>query len=237
LAYLLKIDPEAARSRLERALEARGEGFSACNHSLLAELGDLQNHPVLRELAIRSLDDPDPEIVGNAATYLAKYGDASAEEILWTRLVAWSGRWQGHEEQLRYNPNGNLAVAYIAGEGANLITALATGQGWLTNDAKLRRLLQLSVTSEQRQQTEQYLKRWEARPWNIQYIPVGEGEFDIAQYHTRSQKSAEEKLSQFPSGSRFLWLGDRQLEGEEKAFDELSHFATKHGLILERSEP
>ena len=234
LAYLIKVDPEAARPRLERAMEARGEGFSACNHSLLVEAGDLQNHPVLAELATKSLDDPDPEIAGNAADYLAKYGDASAEDVLWTHLIAWNQRWQGHEEQLRDGYKGGLDGVWIAGVGTNLIMALATGQAWLTDETKLRRLEQLSVTAQQRQETERYLSTWKARPWDINFIPIESGQFEIVQYHSPSLKSAEDKLKQFPGGTHFRWLGDSQLDGEEKAFDELSRFAVTHGIVIER---
>jgi hypothetical protein len=41
-------------------------------------------------------------------------------------------------------------------------------------------------------------------------------------------------LSQFPRGTHFRWLGDSQLDGEQKAFDELSRFAVTHGIVIER---
>lgn len=74
LAYLLKVDPAAARSRVQAALAARGQGFSACNRDLLLRLGRLQNHPILEELAVKSLHDPDPEVAASAAAYQAQYG-------------------------------------------------------------------------------------------------------------------------------------------------------------------
>src|SRR5271165_610765 len=59
LAYVLKNDPEAARPLLERAMEARGKekGFTACNHSLLTDVGALQSNHVLQVIAIKSLGD------------------------------------------------------------------------------------------------------------------------------------------------------------------------------------
>ena len=83
LAYVLKVDPDGARPRLESAMAARGEGFSACNHGLLPEIAKLQNHQILQEIALRALDDPDPQIVSSAAADLMEYGTPSAGDVLW----------------------------------------------------------------------------------------------------------------------------------------------------------
>ena len=52
LAYLLRVDPVAARSRIEAGMAARGEGYSACNHSLLAQVGTLHLDLFLEEIAL-----------------------------------------------------------------------------------------------------------------------------------------------------------------------------------------
>ena len=235
LAYILKVDPEAARPRLEAALAARGEGFTACNHSLLSEVAKLQNHSMLQDIAINGLDDPDPQIVGNAATYLMDYGSKSAEDVLWSRLTQWSDRWKGRENQLQYVPRHNTDGQYEMGAGSSLMQALATGHGWFADEPKLRRLVDLSIGPQQRQQAEQYLRTWRTRPWSIQYIPFDKGQFQIVQYHERSLETAEEKLLQFPHGSTFEWFGGG-VEGEAKAFQELSRFATEHGIKLVRTQ-
>jgi hypothetical protein len=86
LAYALKVDPNAAKPLIERAIAARGPESSACRHSILTDIGALQNSPVLEELAVGSLSDPDPEVANNAADYLGRYGSADAEKALWNRL-------------------------------------------------------------------------------------------------------------------------------------------------------
>ena len=232
LAYLVKVSPETARPRLEAAIAARGEGFSACNRSLLVEVGTLQNSPVLEELAIRSLDDPDPSIAGNAANYLGKYGTAPSEDILWAHLIDWSQRWKGREDEL-YSAAEKPDVTNQEGEGENLMSALAAGQGWLTNETKLLRLGQLAVTTNQRQQAKAYLGTWNTRPFEVRYL--GQGQLDIAQYHASSIKEAKLKLLQFPSGTLFQWLGDGQQEQEKKSFEDLSQAAAAHGMIIRRS--
>jgi hypothetical protein len=232
LAYVLKDDPEAARPLLERAMEARGKekGFTACNHSLLTDVGALQSNNVLQDIAIKSLGDSDPEVVGDAASYLKQFGSASAESVLWTRMVAWSERWKGHEKDLQSVPGENMSAMYESAAGSHLVEALGAGHGWLPDEAKLHRLIDLSVTAAQKQQAEQFLKTWQARPWPIMFVPVV-GQLHIAQFQEVSIESAKEKLLQFPPGSAFEWVQFGQ-EGEQKAFEKMSQFANEHGLKL-----
>ena len=63
LAYLLRVDPQGAGPWLEKAIAARGEGFTACNHNLFTDVGGLHKAPVLEVFALRSLDDSDPQVV------------------------------------------------------------------------------------------------------------------------------------------------------------------------------
>jgi len=232
LAYILKVDPEGARPRIESAMAARGQGFSACNHMLLPEIAKLQNDKILEEAAGKALEDPDPQVVQSAATYLAKYGSAEAEDLLWARFVTWSTNWKGHESDLLYALDQSMDGVYQAGAGLNLMQALATGQGWLADETKLRRLIDLSVGA-QKEQAEAYLNLWRTRPWAIVFIPFGEGEFRIAQYDEGSLAAAKEKLGQFPRGSSFVWEGSLSDGREKKAFEELLRFAEDNGLRLQ----
>ena len=218
LAYVLKVDPEVARPRLERAMAAGG----VCSQSLLSEIAAVQNHGMLQDIAIKSLDDPDPEVVGSAATYLKQFGPASAEEALWARFTAWSERWKGRESELQSTPGHSIDGLYESDAGSKLMEALASGQGWLADEAKLRRLIDLSVGPQQRQQAEQYLRIWQKRPWSIELISSDQRRFHILQYHEASVEAAEQKLLQFPRGSTFQWSGVGP-EGEGKVFEEMSN--------------
>lgn len=231
LAYVLKVDPEAARPRLEQAMAARGKGFTACNHFLLPQVAAMHNDIMLQDIATKSLDDPDPQVVGSAATYLQQFGRASTEDVLWVHLIAWSERWKGRDKEFHYVPGQNMDGVYEAGAGSKLEEALATGHAWLADETKLRRLVDLSVAQGQRRQAEQFVRAWQTRPWSIVFIPLGAGQFQIAQFHEASIESAKEKLLQFPRGSTFQWLASGQ-DGEEKAFEEMSRFAMEHGLKL-----
>ena len=235
LAYLLKVDPVAATPRLEKAMAARGEGFTACNHSLLLEVGKLHNDPVLEDIAIHRLDDADAQVVGNAAAYLGKFGSSAAEAALWRRLIAWSEHWAGREAELRQIPGENMDGIWEANAGTNMVQALATGQGWLADETKLRRLIQLSLEGWQRQNAEQWLRLWQARPLAIEFIAMGEGAFQMAQYQATSLQAAKDKLLQFPAGTAFHWRAGATQEGAEKAFQELSSFAAKHDMKIAKN--
>ena len=232
LAYLLKVDPEGARPRIESAIGARGEGFSACNRMLLPEVARLQNHPVLEDIAIKSLDDLDPQVVAGAAAYLKDYGSAAAEDVLWSHFTAWSERWKGRESDFQQAPGPSSDIAFEGSAGSNLAQALAAGQGWLADEVKLHRLINLSVGPQQREEAEEYLRVWRKRPWSIQFILAGSTQFQIAQYRALSMQAAKDKLAQFPRGSIFAWSGVGEGDEAKKASQELSGFANEHGLRL-----
>ena len=233
LAYLLKVDPVAATPRLEIAMAARSKG--SCDRALLPQLGKLQNDPVLQDVAIRALDDADPQVVASAAAYLGEFGSAAAEPALWSHLTAWCGRWAGHEADLRYIPNQNTDGVHQADAGANMMQALATGKSWLADEPKLRRLIQLSVGTEQHRTAEGWLNLW-LRPHAIQFIAYEKPAFQIVQYNPSSLQAAKEKLLQFPAGTVFQWSVLTPDERAGKLYQELSSFAAEHGMKITRSD-
>jgi hypothetical protein len=217
-------------------MAARGKGSSACNRSLLPEVGKLQNDPILQDIAIRGLDDADPQVAGSAAAFLGEFGSPAAEAALWSRFTAWSQRWSGHEEDLRYIPGQNMEGVNEAGAGTNMMQALASGKGWLADETKLRRLIQLSVGQQQRQTAERWQQSWQTRPLVIQFIASGKGEFQIVQYRVNSLQGAKDRLLQFPAETAFQFRGGPPWDGQEKAFQELSDFAAQHGMKITRAE-
>jgi hypothetical protein len=197
-----------ARSRIETAMAARGEGYSACNHALLAQVGSLHFDPLLEEIALRSLtdDDPDdPEVAANAAGFLGRFGSLATEERLWDLLAQWSARWLGRESELTYMPGGTNSNLYQGTLGNSLQQAIASGQAWLADKPKLQKLQQLSVGSSMRQEIDGILAQWDNKPWHILFVPGSDARFDVLQYNLNWLDSLEKKLSQFPSGSSFVW--------------------------------
>jgi hypothetical protein len=72
LAYVVRVDPEAARPRLEKALASRGQGFSGCYQRLFTDVGTRRRSPLLQELAMKNLENADSAIAADARSYIEK---------------------------------------------------------------------------------------------------------------------------------------------------------------------
>jgi hypothetical protein len=208
LAYLLRVDPAVARPRIEQAIASRGKEFSACNHGLFQAISEIRYDPVLEEIGIQSLEDPDPQVAMTAATMLGNFGSPAAESALWQRFASWSAQWVGHESELDITPSDRIdEKLYQLGLGQNLMQALATGRSWLSDKTKLQRLSQLTKVRRIQQQLEGYLKIWEDQPLTILLdsgsSPVG-SYARVAQYESHSMDALKAKLTQFPSGTKFV---------------------------------
>lgn len=229
LAYVLKVDPPSARPLLERALDAHAR-------SLLFEVARIHYEPLLEELALRRLSDPDPQVALDAANLLGKYGSAEAEQPLWQRYEAWSREWSGRAAELRSVPSERNPNEWQAHLGSSLAQALAMGQGWLSDQATLQRILALTVTPGMRQQIEQCLGDWSRKSTLIFFSPDNSSNFELAQYHWLSLDALKAKLAQFPEGTVFYWMPFEKSvsPAQQKAFDEVSRHAAQHKLTIVR---
>jgi len=236
LAYVLRVDPIGARVRIEDAVAARGKDFTACNHGLFQEISEIHYDPVLEEIGIRSLDDPDPQVAETAATMLGRYGSPAAEPALLRRFKEWAVMWAGQESEL------NLPLAENAGDrpyqlglGQNLAQALATGKAWLSDERALKQLAQVTSVKRVRDQLDGYLKIWRSRPLAISaadYEPTGL-DLRVAQYEFHSLDDLEEKLSQFQPGTEFILVTPPpESSGDGRHLAELRKFLSSHGLII-----
>ena len=237
LAYLLRVNPAIARARIERAISARGEGFTACNQGLFQLVADIHYDPVLEEIGIQSLDDPDPQVAMTAATMLGKFGSATAESALWQRYTSWSAKWAGRESQLDvlFGDPFNEKV-YQLGLGQNLARALATGKSWLSDKNKLQRLSQMTKVRRIQQDVESYLKNWNQEALTI-VIDNGSSPAQfyarLAQYEFHSMKALKEKITQFPSETKFfLSIPPRESAVEDPSLIELRAFLTTQGMLI-----
>lgn len=236
LAYVLRVDALGARVRIEEAVAARGKDFTDCNRGMFQGISEIHYDPVLEGIGIHSLDDPDPQVAETAATMLGKYGSPAAEAALLQRFKEWSVVWAGQESEL------NLSFAdqpgdriYQLGLGQNLAQALATGKSWLSDERTLERLSQLTSVKRVRDQLDEYLKIWQNQPF---VISVGDNppsglDLRVAQYDFHSMDDLEEKLSQFPSGTKFLL--DAPAAGSSangRPLTELRAFLSSHGMIV-----
>lgn len=236
LAYVLKVDPTTARVLIQRAIEARGPNTSACRHSVFTDIGALQTSPVLEELAIRSLDDADPQVVANAAGYLGLYGSADAEQALWICYEDWSRNWSGRDSELRFIPGKENPDLWDANLGQSLAHALASGVSWLADGPKLRRIEALGVGPNIQQEMEQDIHAWRRQPLAINCIDSEPPSFSVAQYELRSLKALKTKLAEFPRGTKFfLALPEANATADELAtLQQVLNLASEDGFTVTR---
>ncbi len=236
LAYLLRVNPAAARPRIEQAIALRGAKFSACNTELFQNISEIHYDPLLEEIGIRSLDDPDPEVAMTAATMLGKFGSANAESVLWQRYTRWTARWEGHESELDLMSADSMSGKgedrqYQVGLGQNLMQALATGKSWLTDKAKLQRLSQMTKVKRLQQQLNNYLKDWEHEALTLSFDYSSQNRFHarVAQYDFQSMDDLKAKLAQFPAGTKFFFSFTAG-EASDQTRSELLAFLNSHGM-------
>jgi hypothetical protein len=236
LAYVLRVNPVEARPRIEQAIAARGEDFSACNHGLFQDISEIHSDPVLEEIGIKSLNDPDPEVVMTAATMLGKFGSAAAEPALWQRYASWCARWAGHESQLdiTFGDHDEEKTDQL-GLGENLMSALTTGKSWLSDKSRIQRLSLTKVRRIQRR-LDQYLKIWEAPSLTIS-IRHSPGPYpfhaQVAQYDFQTLDALKEKLAQFPSGTKFqVNISPAGSSAGDQTLSELRTFLSSRGMSV-----
>jgi hypothetical protein len=243
LAYALRSDPEAARSRLERAVAAHGKGWTGCYRRVLGEVAEMQYRPVLEDIAIHALDDPNEEIAADAATTLGKFGSPKAEAALLARYEKW------RRQSASYGPERFFTSADYAedlhgassdpvGLGTTFLDALATGQDWLTDTKKLRHLMAISRFPSIRRDLQKYLGRWNQKPLTINFSvdPISFSGH-VAQYDLNSADALEEKLSQFPTGTEFTISTTNNSAANREYLTRLRTFLTNRGMVIKEENP
>ena len=125
---------------------------------------------------------------------------------------------------------------YQLGLGTNLVQALATGKSWLSDKSKLERLSQVTQVRRLRHDLDRYLKIWEEQPttisinnnsWPIRF------EARVAQYEFHSIDALKEKLSQFPSGTKFVLSAPAtESAANAETVSEIRAFLTAHAMSM-----
>jgi hypothetical protein len=244
LAYVLRVNPEAARPRIEKASVARRENDSGCYRDLLRDIAAIHYDPLLESIGLRVLDDPDEEVAGKAASLLADHGSAAAEFALWRRYEKWCKRWVGRELQVnlqavaaqRLNESGRDEVSV----GRSFARAIAEGDGWLTDEAKLQRLKTMSKVPTIQSDIDRSLEQWHRSPLALAIISCGPkssaqsdvADFDrfwakVAHYTFYAFDELKAKLSQFPRGTKFE-LSPPWDKMDQACIDDLRAFLASH---------
>ncbi len=235
LAYVVKFDSEAARPLLKRAIDARGEGMTACNHSLFQDVVTQTFSPVLTEAALGTLEDSDQEVTNDALIYLTNYGDKATEQPIWDRYVRWTTKWTGKGEALEHREAGSLVGNWQeVGLGENLGRALIANQGWLADGNLISRVLQRCVGKQMCDQLTQ-IATSATPPYHVTLYRSGTTEnHQVAQYSEKSLKLLSEKIGQFPKGTVFDLIPSSPQNGDQRALErEARDVFTQSGMKLQ----
>jgi hypothetical protein len=235
LAYILRVDPAAALPRIEKALANRRKQGHDCMDGILISIARIHYDPVLEELAVRLLEDSDLGLAEDAAGLLGGFGSPAAEAVLWRRYETWSKRWVGREREL------NFSFATVdrddprfleLGFGKSLFYALATGDAWLTDETKLRRLKSVNKILPIESVADRYLEQWRRPAIGID-ISGHPFRATVAQYNFSSMSKLKEKLAQFPRGTKF---SVSSILTEPETILDLRAFLESHGMSLEEEK-
>lgn len=225
IAYFLRVDPETGADYLNKAIAARGEGFSHCYSMTFADVAQLHMSKEVEQAAVTAVADDDREVVSDAARVLQNYGSADAEKALWQRIEKWSAA----EKESR--SDGSIEQSLIA--------ALTHGRAWLSTPDKLKRLLALCRTDGGRHEVEQLISGWNSDIFIVLNSANGEpSSIMVAHYQINSVDMLKEKLMQYPSGTVFKWnvvAMEAATTRAKQLFDEVKSHVEQHGMKLQVS--
>lgn len=120
------------------------------------------------------------------------------------------------------------------GLGENLARTLIGGQGWLADPALISAVLQRCVGVQMCTQLQQFAAT-AGPPYNVTLYKSGENQnHQIAQYTEKSIDLLEEKLQQYPKGTKFTLIPGSPATADQKSLEqEAATVFAKHGMKLE----
>ncbi len=156
-----------------------------------------------------------------AAESLGRLGSPAAAEPLRDALRYFHAYWNGKETELAQNREGVFLEMDLRNRGRH----------WVATDADLRTIESLCISQQCKVETAEDL-RARQEPLRIDAnSQLGAVHGRVAQYYgIESMEALEEKLGQFPRGTRFLLTvhGD----DAERATAHIRTYASTHGLSV-----
>jgi hypothetical protein len=239
LAYLARFSPDLARERFKREV-ATDDG--KCGPDLLRLISELTTAPVLNDVAVDDLSSSHPETVIDAVRYLTAYGRKQDEGPLWRRYVEWTAAYMGKANLLDKSGPANWDQNFASSEiGEELGNALIRNQGWFADPEFIARVLKKCV-GESMCHGLKDAASVAVSPYQLSLplltmpsVGVVNDGISVAQYGTRSLKLFEEKIRQFPPGSKFVlsrWYRPSNSD-EQKLEAEVRTILAKHDMSPE----
>ncbi len=147
LAYLHKVSPDEARSRVEQVLQKvrppycpRGEFFRS--------LGYTEASPVLDTLAAKQLEDG-TTLASDAAMYLKDYGSPAMKPVVWEQLSRWHNKYvESGAKQRMATPPSKPDDWQLYNIDSRLLEAYTGAQGWTLSPEDVLNLKKLMGDKE-----------------------------------------------------------------------------------------
>jgi hypothetical protein len=236
LRYFLRVAPTYGAGAVAELLRSRED---TC-YSLFDDLKDKLS--LVQQSAIEALDDPDIDLVQDAARALGNWGSADAEAALWARLEQFHAEWAGRAGDLRVRVIQKSPGEHAAALEKTLVSAIVEGRSWVCPPEKLTRLAGLVLTQEGGEQIERSIKEWKQGPATIMpdWSPQGTPTFSVLQYSQLSEDQLRAKLSQFPRGTELLWqffspdhiFPRVGMDDQDELYERMRAVAKQNGLTL-----
>ena len=239
LAYLARFSPALARERFKHEV-ATNDG--KCGADLLRLISELTAAPALDDVAVHDLSSSHPQTVIDAVRYLTAYGRKQDQAPLWRRYVEWTAAYMGKPNLLDKSGPANWDQNFASSEiGEELGNALIRNQGWFADPEFIARVLERCV-GESMCKGLKDAASVAVSPYQLSLplltmpsVGVVNDGINVAQYGTRSLKLFEEKIRQFPPGSKFAlsrWYRPSNSD-EQKLEAEVRTILARHGMSLE----
>ncbi|MCW3058276.1 MAG: hypothetical protein JWQ02_97 [Capsulimonas sp.] len=227
LAYFLRVDPDFGAARIVKALAARK--VTGCYRTLLSDVTQYRRPhalfmpPQLQQIALTALNDPDPDVAGDAAQTLGAHGSPEAEAALWAQLRRLTALGQASLDN---------------GSRRKTADALASSPAWLIDHKQLDEIRALFPDQKHERWFWVYTIDHDDQVFLAGDTVNDDGQNEswrIGQYTLTSRADLRRKLAQYPKGTTITMIhmdNSNNPKATQHAFGELRAFLAKRGVRL-----
>jgi len=235
LSYFLRADQNFGLEMVRKALDSRKH--THCYPSVLTDAAGETITPEFEAVALRYLNDQDPELAFSAVRVLCSGGSAKNKPAIKAAIKQRLEDWR----EKKVDPDASISdSAPFAGYMAeSFLRTYAMAIPWITPPDEFKELAELCLNEQCRKQLKPRNLTDES---DIQFF-YWEGQnpdrrFMLGHYDALSWSALKQKAIQFPKGTRFIWHADnRAKEIDDQLFDELKGYLKEKGFELVRFEP
>lgn len=254
LAYMLKVSPGDAQSRVEQVIQKLHPPLYCPRGEFFPSLGFMESSPVLDALTAKQIENGTP-LASDAAEYLGRYGSAAMKPVVWKQLSLWHKKYvESGAEQRMKTPQYAQGDWQLYDLDSRLRDAYVNAQGWTLSPEEADSLLKLIGEKDRKGLVCAFncdgqlglgpapgnytiygrvigpVFPIEAR---IDYLmPMETVQYSVNQYQCTSLKALEQKLLQFPPGSTFSVAHTGLLFDEEGEWNTVGEFLKSHGYLF-----